>query len=179
MRALIIALALEMLPAIVCGTTDGGNPMRLTLTSSAFSEGQKIPDRFTCAGDDLSPALAWQGIPTGTKGLALIADDPDAPVGTWVHWVLFNIPAEKTSLPEGLPPDGQLPDGSRQGTNDFKRLGYGGPCPPPGKPHRYFFKLYATDQRLDLPPGASKAQVLDAIRGHILAEAALMGRYRR
>lgn len=153
--------------------------MKFTLTSSAITDGATIPDRFTCAGADVSPALSWTAAPEGTKSFALIVDDPDAPVGTWVHWVLFNLPASATTLPEAVPAKENLADGSRHGRNDFKRLGYGGPCPPPGKPHRYFFKLYAVDRLLDLPPGATKAHVLDAIRGHTLGETTLMGRFGR
>jgi len=153
--------------------------MAFTLSSPAFKQGDPIPKKFTCEGTDVSPALKWSGAPAGTKSFALIVDDPDAPVGTWVHWVLFNIPGETTSLPEGLATTGEFPDGSKQGTNDFKRLGYGGPCPPPGPAHRYFFKLYALDQPLDLPTGATKAKVLDAITGHILGQGELLGKYKR
>src|SRR5262249_23044587 len=122
----------------------------MRLTSSAFQEGKPIPTPYTGEGPDKSPALAWDGVPDGTKSFALICDDPDAPRGTWVHWVLFNLPADTRSLPEGVPTDDRLPSGALQGTTDFKRPGYGGPYPPPGKPHRYFFKLYALDTTLNL-----------------------------
>lgn len=153
--------------------------MSLTLTSSDFLHEANIPSRFTCEGKDESPALQWSGTPAETRSFALIVDDPDAPVGTWVHWVAFNIPADKHDLAQGIARTADLPDGTRQGTNDFKRLGYGGPCPPPGKPHRYFFKLYALDRTLDLPGGASKAQLLAAMQDHILGQAELMGKYKR
>lgn len=144
----------------------------MTLTSPAFAAGAAIPERFTCEGEDVSPALAWSGAPEGTRSFALICDDPDAPGRTWVHWVVWDIAAETTSLPEGF-------DGARQGLNDFRRTGYGGPCPPPGAPHRYFFKLYALDAALDLPARATKADLERALRGHVRAEAQLMGTYRR
>ena len=152
--------------------------MALQITSTAFSEGEMIPKLYTCDGTDVSPDLSWTGVPEDTKSLALICDDPDAPVGTWVHWVLFNIPAgEKGILPEAAP-EAALPNGAKHGTNDFGRLGYGGPCPPGGT-HRYFFKLYALDTVLSLGSGATKAQVEEAMQGHILAEAQLMGKYKR
>lgn len=150
----------------------------MQLTSPAFADGGLIPRRYTCDGDDASPPLAWSGVPATTVSLALIADDPDAPRGTWVHWVLYNLPATTTSLPEALPTDERLPNGALQGRNDFRRTGYGGPCPPSGT-HRYFFKLYALDTVLSLEPGATKQQLLQAMEGHVLAEAQLMGRYAR
>ncbi len=153
--------------------------MKLTITSGAFEAGGAIPRKFTCDGPDVSPALNWNDPPAGTQSLALIADDPDAPVGTWVHWVLYDLPASAQSLPENVPKQEQLQDGSRQGRNDFGKIGYGGPCPPPGKPHRYFFKLYALDAKLDLKAGATKAGVEKAIEGHVLAQGELMGRYGR
>jgi len=156
----------------------GGKKMALKITSSAFSEGGMIPRKYTCDGPDVSPDLAWSGIPDGTRSLALICDDPDAPVGTWVHWVLFNLPAAATGLPEGVASDATLQNGASHGTNDFRRLGYGGPCPPGGT-HRYFFKLYALDTPLRLESGATKAQLESAMAGHILGEAQLMGKYKR
>lgn len=153
--------------------------MTLELTSPVFKEGDLIPSRHTCQGPDRSPPLRWARPPKGTRSFALIADDPDAPVGTWVHWVIFNLPGETAELPEGVPSAESLPNGARQGLNDFKRVGYGGPCPPPGKPHRYYFKLYALDVSLDLKPRATKAQVLEAIKGHVLGEGQLMGRFGR
>ena len=153
--------------------------MSLEVQSPDFSSGASIPKQFTCDGADISPALAWNDPPTGTRSFALIADDPDAPVGTWVHWVLFDLPANARSLPQNIPKQEQLADGSRQGRNDFRKIGYGGPCPPPGKPHRYFFKLYALDTKLNLQPGATKQDIERAMQGHILAQAEWMGRYAR
>lgn len=153
--------------------------MAMALTSAAFPHGADIPTRFTCEGADESPALQWSGAPVGTKSFAVIADDPDAPGGTWVHWVAFNIPADKQALAPGMSKAAELDDGTRQGTNDFKRVGYGGPCPPPGKPHRYFFKLYALDRLLELPAGATKGGLIAAMEGHILGQAELMGKYKR
>ena len=153
--------------------------MNLKITSTAFTEGEAIPAKYTCQGDDISPPLEWTGAPAGTKSFALICDDPDAPAGTWVHWVIFNLPADASGLPERIDKAETLPDGAAQGTNDFKRTGYGGPCPPPGKPHRYFFKLYALDTVLPLKPKATKEEVLQAMRGHILAEGQLLGTYQR
>ncbi len=151
----------------------------LLLTSSAFQEGESIPRQYTDDGANVSPPLAWSEPPTGTRSLALICDDPDAPRGTWVHWVLFNLPADLRELPENVPSDAVLENEARQGRNDFGKLGYGGPAPPRGKPHRYFFKLYALDVVLPLTAGASKAQLLEAMKGHILAEGQLMGKYQR
>jgi Raf kinase inhibitor-like YbhB/YbcL family protein len=151
--------------------------MKIELTSSVFRNG-RIPSHYTCDGDDVSPPLAWNNIPPGTKSLALIADDPDAPNKTWVHWVIFNIPPFVDGLPEDVRHDGLLPNGACQGRNDFGRIGYGGPCPPSGT-HRYFFKLFALDTLLDLEPGSSKDEVLEAMQGHILGQSELMGEYRR
>lgn len=153
--------------------------MAFTIQSSDFTNGGDIPRAFTCDGEDRSPSLSWSGAPQGTKSFALIADDPDAPSGTWVHWVVYDIPAKTQSLTGGIEKLEQLPDGSKQGRNDFRKIGYGGPCPPPGKPHRYFFKLYALDSDLKLPAGASKAEVERAMKGRILAQAEFMGRYKR
>jgi len=153
--------------------------MAFELTSPAFKAGDTIPTKHTCDGEDLSPALAWTDPPGGTKSFALICDDPDAPRGTWVHWVLYAVPASARRLPEGVKTTPTLDEGSRQGTNDFRKIGYGGPCPPPGPAHRYFFKLHALDATLDLPPGASKAALEKAMEGHTLGRAELMGRYAR
>ena len=151
----------------------------MQLTSTAFSEGQAIPEKHTCEGKNVSPALKWSNAPNATKSLVLIADDPDAPSGTWVHWVLYDLPQTVSGLPEDLPKSQYTPQGAKQGLNDFKHLGYGGPCPPPGKPHRYFFKLYALDAPLNLKPGATKQEVEGAMEKHILAEGRLMGTYKR
>lgn len=157
----------------------GGRTMGFELKSSAFQPDQSIPRKYTCDGPDVSVPLSWTDPPAGTKSFALIADDPDAPMGTWVHWVVYDLPAETRELPEGLPPQETLPNGAKQGLNDFRRVGYGGPCPPPGPAHRYFFKLYALDSQTNLRPRATKQQLLDAMKGHILAEAQLVGRYKR
>jgi Raf kinase inhibitor-like YbhB/YbcL family protein len=151
----------------------------MQLTSTAFSQGESIPVKYSCDDENLSPPLKWSGAPPGVKSFALIADDPDAPVGTWVHWVVFELQPTTAELPEGLPKSQFLPGGAKQGLNDFKHLGYGGPCPPPGKAHRYFFKLYALDSLLDLKPGATKKEVERAIEKHILAQGELMGLYKR
>jgi len=151
----------------------------MQLTSTAFAEGASIPARHTCDDKNLSPALRWSGVPAGARSLALIADDPDAPVGTWVHWVLYDLPPAVNELPEAVARNQYTPAGGKQGLNDFKHLGYGGPCPPHGKPHRYFFKLYALDTLLDLKPGATKKELERAMEKHVLAEGQLMGTYQR
>jgi len=159
--------------------SSGGAAMAFHLTSSVFSHGGDIPRKHTCDGPDVSPALSWAEAPADTQSFALIVDDPDAPVGTWVHWVLYDLPAAVRELPEGVPKEEELKSGARQGRNDFRRLGYGGPCPPPGPAHRYFFKLYALKSKTSLKPGASKQELLRAMEGKILAQAELMGRYKR
>lgn len=148
------------------------------MTSGAFAPGEPVPVRYTCDGDDVSPPLQWSDPPDGTQSFVLIADDPDAPGRTWVHWVLYNLPAQARSLPEAVAPEADTAGGDRHGENSWNRLGYGGPCPPSGS-HRYFFKLYALDTALDLEAGADKARVLEAMEGHILAQAELMGTYSR
>ena len=164
-----------------CAETDNQEkmPMTLALSSPAFTEGKPIPAHFTCDEQDVSPPLRWTSVPAGAKSLALIADDPDAPVGIWVHWVLYDLAPATTQLPENLDKSQHVLGGASQGLNDFRRLGYGGPCPPPGKPHRYFFKLYALDAMLGLMPGATKKELLKAMEGHVLAEGQLMGTYQR
>lgn len=150
----------------------------MELKSSAFEAGGVIPAKYTCEGPDVSPPLSWSDVPTGTKTLALIMDDPDAPMGTWVHWVAWNIPATARSLDEDIPKGDTLANGMKQGTTDFRRIGYGGPCPPSGT-HRYFFKLYALDTTLNLPNSTTKKDLERAMQGHILKQAELMGAYRR
>jgi Raf kinase inhibitor-like YbhB/YbcL family protein len=142
-------------------------------------EGQPIPGKHTCDGPDVSPSLQWSEAPAGTKSFALVCDDPDAPMGTWVHWVIYGLPAAMRELPEMVATTERLPNGAKQGLNDFRRVGYGGPCPPPGGPHRYFFKLYALDTELPLQSRATKRDLLRAMSGHVLAEAQLMGTYQR
>jgi Raf kinase inhibitor-like YbhB/YbcL family protein len=153
--------------------------MSLMISSPSFTDGGDIAKKFTCDAADLSPQLAWTEPPPGTKTFALLVDDPDAPVGNWNHWTLWNLPASLRGLPEGLSKDAHLSDGSEQGLNDFRKTGYNGPCPPPGKPHRYFFKLFALDTRLSLDRKAGKPELEAAMKGHILAQAEWMGRYRR
>lgn len=147
----------------------------MKIESNAFTEGGLIPQKFTCDGQDTSPQLSWNDMPEYTGAFVLIVDDPDAPMGTWDHWVLYNIPAKTTELAEGIK---TLPEGTLEGLNSWSKRGYGGPCPP-DKIHRYYFKLYALDKPLDLSPGASKKAVEAAMQSHILAEAQLMGRYDR
>jgi len=152
--------------------------MTIKLTSSAFKEGAMIPAQYTCDGKDISPPLNWSAVPEGTQSFALICDDPDAPIGTWVHWVVYNIPDKVTALPENVPPHKSVMGNILQGMTDFRRIGYGGPCPPRGT-HRYYFKIYALDTMLNLPAGATKRELLRAMEGHILVEGQLMGRYGR
>ena len=152
--------------------------MDMTLSSKAFVQDGEIPSRFTCDGADLSPPLTFEGIPPLAKSLILVCDDPDAPDGVWDHWLLYNLSPATPGLPEGLPDGMTYPDGSRAGKNSWGRFGYGGPCPPQGV-HRYFFTLYALDVTLDLPPSATKHDILRAAKGHILSSATLMGRYSR
>jgi Raf kinase inhibitor-like YbhB/YbcL family protein len=188
-KPLRLLLLVTCLAIAVGGCSSGPSPtaspekerpaaVPFSLTSTAFAEGEPIPRQYTCDGEDISPPLQWRDVPEGTRSFALVADDPDAPGGTWDHWLLYNLPAEARSLPEGVPPDAELSDGSRHGQNSWPRLGYGGPCPPSGT-HRYFFKLYALDMVLELDAGASKERLSQAMEGHILAEAELMGMYTR
>ena len=154
-------------------------PGPLLLASPAFDDGKMIPMEYTCDGDDSSPALIWNDPPEGTKSFALVCEDPDAPAGTWIHWVIYNIPDSTRTLEMGFTDNAELVSGIRQGRNDFGRIGYGGPCPPPGKPHRYFFKIYALDTLLDLTAGSSRKQLDEVMKDHILTEGYLMGRYKR
>jgi Raf kinase inhibitor-like YbhB/YbcL family protein len=179
---MIVPLALAAL--IGCADANRKDPLApdpgvasMQLTSTAFKEGDTIPKDYTADGKDVSPPLAWSGQPNNTKSFALICDDPDAPRGTWTHWVLFNIPASRHELPEGVPVEREVLDGARQGSNSFKKLGYGGPNPPPGKPHRYIFTIFALDTQLELQPGVAKQEVEKAMKGHILAEGKLMGKF--
>ena len=159
--------------------------MALTITSPAFEGNSYIPKKHACGGEDVSPELNWDALPAGAKSVAGIMDDPDAPPGTWVHWILFDIPPSLTGLPEDIAKEETLPDGSKHGLvwgvkdGDFDRIGYYGPCPPPGKPHRYFFKVYALDKLLGLSAGATKSALLKAMQGHILAQGELVGLYKR
>lgn len=150
----------------------------MLITSPAFSEGELIPSKYTCDGSNFSPPLNWQDAPPSAKSFALICDDPDAPRGTWVHWILFNLPSNVHALPEHIPAQEIIAGGAKQGINDSHSTGYDGPCPPGGT-HRYYFKLYALDTMLEIKPGITKVDLLKAMQGHILAEAQLMGRYKR
>jgi Raf kinase inhibitor-like YbhB/YbcL family protein len=154
------------------------NKMEIKLTSAAFKEGQAIPRQYTCDGVNVSPPLEWTGVPKSAKTIAIICDDPDAPAGTWVHWVLYNLPTENIGLVENLPATENLKAGGFQGKNDFGKVGYGGPCPPSGT-HRYFFKIYALDSELPLKAGATKADVEKAMEGHVVLQGQLMGTYKR
>jgi Raf kinase inhibitor-like YbhB/YbcL family protein len=158
---------------------DDSPTSRLVLSSAAFAEGAAVPARHTCEGENLSPPLAWTGVPVGTRSFALICDDPDAPRGTWVHWLLWNLPADAVELGEGVPRKPELPSGARQGINDGGDVGYSGPCPPPGGPHRYYFRLHALDSTLNLPPGVNRPELEAAMAGHVLAHAVTMGTYER
>jgi Raf kinase inhibitor-like YbhB/YbcL family protein len=182
-RASLSALAAAALAAVLTATVEarqaGKEARAMKLTSTAFQDGMPIPVRYTGFDADVSPPLQWSGAPAGTKGFALICDDPDAPVGTWVHWVIYGLPASAGGLPEGVAAAESLPDGARQGVNDFRQIGYRGPLPPPGGPHRYFFRLYALDAELALGPRATKLELLRAMKGHTLAEAQLMGTFQR
>jgi len=151
----------------------------LEMKSSAFENGGFIPSKYTCEDEDISPPLSWSDVPKGTKSFALICDDPDAPFGVWVHWVIFNIPADKRKLEENILKKGLLPERIIQGLNDFGKVGWGGPCPPPGKPHRYIFKLYALDTILSIEEGATKEELIEAMKSHILTETKLIGIYQR
>jgi len=153
--------------------------MPLEVKAAAFSNGGEMPARYTCDGEGLSPALTWSGVPPAARTLALVVDDPDAPRGVFTHWVIWNVPARHAELPEGVPDRDTFADGARQGTNDFGRVGYGGPCPPRGRPHRYFFRLYALDSGLKLEAGAGRQRLQEAMNGHVLAQAEWMGTYRR
>jgi Raf kinase inhibitor-like YbhB/YbcL family protein len=174
-----------MLYYTVCmptGLSRAEEPMSLTITSIAFTNGGEIPTRYTCQGKDISPPLDWRGVPENARSLVLIIDDPDAPDPkaprmTWVHWVLFNLQPDMVGLPEGVSPD-DLPPGAGQGMNSWNRTGYGGPCPPIGR-HRYFHKLYALDTVLDLPGKPTSKALEDAMQGHVIGQAELVGTYQK
>jgi Raf kinase inhibitor-like YbhB/YbcL family protein len=155
-----------------------GQASTLALTSAAFKNGDTIPQRYTCSGQNESPALEWHGIPRGTRSLVLVVDDPDAPMGTFVHWVIYNLPATAAGLPQAMSASASV-GGSEQGTNGRGEIGYTGPCPPPGKPHHYHFRLYALDHKLALKAGATVQQIEEAIKEHVLGSTELIGIFRR
>ena len=166
------------LPCEVLAAEHRGVGMAIKVTSPVFSEGGMIPKKYTCDGEEASPPIEWSNIPEGAKSIAVISDDPDAPGGMWVHWVIFNIPPAEKGLPENVTHDKALPNGAIQGINDSREIGYGPPCPPSGT-HRYYFKVYALDDVLKPEPGITKNQLLKAMDGRILAEGGIMGRYKR
>jgi Raf kinase inhibitor-like YbhB/YbcL family protein len=172
----VVAACLFALPA---AAAQGEKDMTFTIMSPAFEPGSRIPKDFTADGSDLSPALAWANPPSGCQAFALICDDPDAPAGTWVHWLIWNLPGSAQGIPQGAPTQKTLADGSAQGRNDFGRIGYGGPSPPRGKLHRYFFRLYALKEKLPLAAGASRRDLEKAMQGKILGTAELFGTYER
>lgn len=158
----------------------GGGQMNFMLSSTSFKDGSTIPKQYTCDGTDASPGLSWEGVPVGTRSFVLIMDDPDAPVGTFNHWILYDLPAETRELSEGILKEPTLPNGAKQGITSFRRAGYGGPCPPKGPVHRYFFTLYALDiHSLGSGPKASKEEVEGKMKGHVLGKAVIMGKYGR
>jgi len=183
MKSIVSLLLLGLLSSVGLGAGESkakkDRNTSITVKSSAFGPGAAIPEKFTGDGANVSPPLTWSGVPPGTKSLALICDDPDAPAGTWVHWVLYGLPATTSELPQKVPAAETLPSNAKQGMNDFKKTGYGGPEPPPGKPHRYYFKLYALDIEPPLKAGETKQDLLHAMKGHVLGEGQLMGTYQR
>src|SRR5712692_10384724 len=178
MSLVLLGCATRQQPVVQSPAEVKENKMEIKLTSAAFKEGQPIPRQYTCDGVNVSPPLEWAGVPKTARTVAIICDDPDAPAGTWVHWVLYNLPAENIGLVESLPTTENLKAGGFQGQNDFGKIGYGGPCPPSGT-HRYFFKIYALDSELPLKAGATKADLEKAMEGHIVSQGQLMGTYRR
>jgi Raf kinase inhibitor-like YbhB/YbcL family protein len=183
MRSLLAFLLLANLlpnrPVPAASNSKGDTAMAFSLQSNAFPNGGDIPKQYTCEGQDISPALSWDDPPAGAQSFVLIADDPDAPAGTWVHWVAYDIPASRRSLPQGVGKADEIAGGGRQGLNDFRKLGYGGPCPPPGKPHRYYFRLFALNAALNLTPRATRKEVEKAMQPLVLGHAEYVGRYRR
>ena len=152
--------------------------MSIKVKSTAFKDGELIPSKYTCDGVNVSPPLSWSSLPANAKTVAMIVDDPDAPGKTWVHWVIYDLPTSMNSLAENVPKEEKLVAGGKQGTNDFRKIGYGGPCPPSGT-HRYYFKIYALDAATSLAPAATSDQLSKAMEGHVVAQGQLMGRYKR
>jgi Raf kinase inhibitor-like YbhB/YbcL family protein len=172
-----VAMAVALTASCSVGRPPGRNG--IVVTSPAFRSGEDVPAQNTCGGANTSPALAWKPIPKSAKSITVTCDDPDAPSGDWVHWVLYNLPPSVAGLPGAMPTTANLNDGAVQGTNDFHTIGYSGPCPPPGAPHHYHFRVDALNVRLSLPPGATKAALDAAMQGHILAQGELVGLYGR
>jgi Raf kinase inhibitor-like YbhB/YbcL family protein len=177
-RALFLLILLSFYSSVLCQKPIKKGDTKMILKSSVFVEGGMIPANYACDGKNISPPLHWEGVPQAAKSLALICDDPDAPAGTWVHWVVYDIAADVTDFAEAIPAIKILENGAKQGTNDFQKIGYGGPCPPGGT-HHYAFKLYALDKKLNLEPGRSKAELLREMKEHIIAETKLTGLYKR
>jgi Raf kinase inhibitor-like YbhB/YbcL family protein len=182
----VMAFSMLLIATLSCGRSpkarpkgDGAQASEFKIASTAFQEGGEIPKKFTCEGEDLSPPLHWANPPRGTQSFVLIAEDPDAPSGTWFHWVVYDLPARARELPEDVPKQAEVPGGGVQGQNSFGRIGYGGPCPPPGSAHHYFFNLYALDTTLNLRPGAAKEEVVTSAKGHVLGDAQFMGLFKR
>lgn len=178
MLSLSICCCLLVVFADNSSSTSKEGEIAMKLVSAAFGEGEMIPAVYTCDGENISPPLTWDDVPENVKSFTLIGDDPDAPMGTWVHWVVYNIPSSVKTLAENVPKVDSLPDGTRQGVSDFRKPGYGGPCPPGGM-HRYYFRLYALDAQVQVDAKMTKKKLLEAMEGHVLAEAVLMGKYKR
>jgi Raf kinase inhibitor-like YbhB/YbcL family protein len=174
-----LSLALLCLPALSIVGSAHAATSQLQIQSNAFAANGPIPAAYTCSGDDKSPSLAWTGVPAATKSIALIVRDPDAPMGSYVHWVIYNISASATGLPAGLPATPTLENGAVQGVSGRDTSGYQGPCPPPGPAHHYHFRLYALDRKVNLAAGANAAEVEQAIKGHVLASTELVGTFAR
>jgi Raf kinase inhibitor-like YbhB/YbcL family protein len=179
MPSRILTSILVLLGASFCLASKSWAQPAMELESPAFAAGATIPTEYTCSGADKSPPLLWKGVPAGTATLALIVDDPDAPAGTWVHWVLYDLPASQSELAQGIARSATLESGARQGINSFGKVGYNGPCPPPGSPHHYHFRLYALDGKLDLPARATAADLEAAAGSHTAARAELVGTFGR
>lgn len=176
---LVLASFKVMAQGQVASSANEGHARPFTLGSSAFASGEMVPDQYTCKGQDISPTLRWNNAPAKTASFALVMDDPDAPAGDWVHWVMWDVPASKHALAENVAKTEQLDDGSHQGRNSFNRTGYNGPCPPPGQRHRYFFRLYALDSKIKVAPGADRDALEAATKGHVLATAVYVGTFQR
>jgi len=178
-KLFISILSIAIITGCIVGEKEENIMKTIIISVDGFKNGETIPSRYTCDGRDISPEISWKGLPERAKSVTLIMDDPDAPGGTFLHWTLYNVPHTADKLPEGMSKSQMLADGSLQGITDFGNTGYGGPCPPKGKPHRYYFRIYALDTKLDLPPGAKSEDIEKAMKGHILAKGELMGKYGR